>query len=68
MNLFFWADKLKYLGVYFDSGKKIKIDILPMMHKFYDSANSILSLQICVRVDKTKFICVFCSASSYVWS
>ena len=27
----FWADKLKYLGVYFDSGKMIKIDILPMM-------------------------------------
>ena len=54
----FWVDKLKYLGVYFDSGKMIKIDILPMMHKFHGSANSILyvSLQICVRVDKTKFI------------
>ena len=38
----FWADKLKYLGVYFDSGKMIKIDILPMMRKFYGSANSIL--------------------------
>jgi len=37
MNLF-WADKLKYLGVYFDSGKMIKIDILPIMHKFYGSA------------------------------
>ena len=39
MNLFFWADKLKYLGVYFDSGKMIKIDILPMMRKFYGSAS-----------------------------
>jgi len=37
-----WADKLKYLGVYFDSGKMIKIDILLMMRKFYGSANSIL--------------------------
>ena len=30
------------LGVYFDSGKMIKIDILPMMRKFYGSANSTL--------------------------
>jgi len=36
------ADKLKYLGVYFDSGKMTKIDILPMMSKFYGSANCIL--------------------------
>jgi len=34
-----WADKLKYLGLYFDSGK---IDILPIMRIFYGSANSIL--------------------------
>jgi len=38
----FGADKLKYLGLYFDSGKMIKIDILPIMRKFYGSANSIL--------------------------
>jgi len=37
-----WVDKLKYLGVYFVSGKMIKIDILPIMRKFYGSANSIL--------------------------
>jgi len=42
MNLFFWADKLKYFGVYFDSRKIIKTDILPIMHRFYGSANSIL--------------------------
>jgi len=39
MNLF-WADKLKYLGLYFDSGKMIKIDILPIMRKLYGSANT----------------------------
>jgi len=38
----FGADKLKYLGVYFDSGKMININILPIMRKFYVSANSIL--------------------------
>jgi len=38
----FWVDKHKCLGVYFVSGKMIKIDILPIMLKFYDSANSIL--------------------------
>ena len=32
----------KYLGVYFVSVKMIKIDILPIMRKFYGSANSIL--------------------------
>jgi len=65
----FWADKLKYLAVYFDSGKMIKIDILPMMRKFYGSANSIpCHSKYVSRVDKTKFIRVFCSASSYVWS
>jgi len=36
------ADKLRYLGWYFDSRKMIKIDILPIMRKFYGSANSIL--------------------------
>ena len=37
----FLVDKLKYLGVYFVSGKMIMIDILPIMHNFYGSANSI---------------------------
>jgi len=38
----FLVDKLKYLGVYFVSIKMIKIDILPIMRKFYGSADCIL--------------------------
>jgi len=42
IGTYFWAYKLKYLGAYFDSGKMIKINILPIMRTFYGSANSIL--------------------------
>ena len=35
-----WSDKLKYLGVLFVSGKNLSIDIIPVLCKFYTSANA----------------------------
>ena len=38
-----WTNSLKYLGVNFISGKRLNIDISPVMRKFYAAANAIFS-------------------------
>jgi len=39
----FWCNKLKYLGLTFVSGKKLVVDISPVLRKFYTAANAIFS-------------------------
>jgi len=41
-----WVDTLKYLGMYFDTGKTVKLNISRSVQNFYASANNILS---CIR-------------------
>ena len=33
-----WTDDLKYLGMTFNSGKRLNVDISPVMRKFYAAA------------------------------
>ena len=43
-----WADTLKYFGMYFDSGKTVKVNTSRSVRQFYASANNILSHTISV--------------------
>ena len=38
-----WVDSMRYLGINFNTSKRLKIDICPFLHKFYASVNAIIA-------------------------
>ena len=56
-----WVDTMKYLGINFVSCKRVKIDICPLLRKFYASVNTVNFVNNFVSSDVCSFLCIILS-------